>query len=189
MSGEPTPQGASLNQGAWGVKNWMAVRPMYKSWLLRHATVRNSVYCGIARPGVHKKTIHFNFVNPHAAILKTPVWGLPASTARRCVALSNHINAGAPYSAIHVNILLKLMILCVGLPGFFWSRFNTYNNQRMLYKISQIFCQYIMADFPVPPLPRVHCSCNFARFSNGFCYLKGGGPLNNFCKSAEMFSN
>jgi hypothetical protein len=24
----------------------------------------------------------------------------------------------------------------------------------MLYKISQIFCQYIMADFTVPPLPR-----------------------------------
>ena len=29
--------------------------------------------------------------------------GLPASTARRCVALFNHINAGAPYSGIHVS--------------------------------------------------------------------------------------
>jgi hypothetical protein len=61
------------------------------------------IYCGIARPGVYKKN-HFNFVNPHAAILKTPVWGLPASTAGRCVALFNHINAVVPYSAILVNI-------------------------------------------------------------------------------------
>jgi hypothetical protein len=68
--------------------------------------------------GIFKKKIHFNFVNPHAAILKTPVWVLPASTVRRCAALFNHINPGAPYSAIHVNILLKLMILCVGVPGF-----------------------------------------------------------------------
>jgi hypothetical protein len=78
-------------------------------YLLRHSAPR----------GIFKKKIHFNFVHPHAAILKTPVWGLPALTARRCVALSNHINAAAPYSAIHVNILLKLMILCVGVPGFF----------------------------------------------------------------------
>jgi hypothetical protein len=27
----------------------------------------------------------------------------------------------------------------------------------MLYKISLIFCQHIMADFPVPPLSRIHC--------------------------------
>ena len=94
----------------------MAVRPMYKSWLSRHATVRNSIYCGIARPGVYLKKINFNFVNPHAAILKTPVWGLPASTALRCVTL---FNSGAPYSAIYVYILLKLMISCVGVPGFF----------------------------------------------------------------------
>ncbi|MFN9903298.1 MAG: hypothetical protein ACK55Z_31900 [bacterium] len=47
------------------------------------------------------------------------MWGLPVSTARRCVALSNQINAGAPYSAMHENILLKLVILCVGVPGFF----------------------------------------------------------------------
>jgi hypothetical protein len=67
--------------------------------------------------GIFKKKIHCNFVNPHAAILKTPVWGLPASTVRRCVALFNHLNTGALYSAIHVNILLKLMILCVGVPG------------------------------------------------------------------------
>jgi hypothetical protein len=96
----------------------MAVRPMYKSWLLRHVTVRISIYCGIARPGVYLKKIHFNFVNPHAAILNTPVWGLPALTAQRRIALFNHINAGAPYSAIHVNISLELMILCVGVPGF-----------------------------------------------------------------------
>ncbi len=95
----------------------MAVRPMYKSWLLRYATVRDSIYCGIARPGVYFKKIHINSVNPHAAILKTPVWRLPASTALRCVTLFNHMNAGAPYSAIHVNILLKLMISCVGVPG------------------------------------------------------------------------
>jgi hypothetical protein len=41
---------------------------------------------------------------------------LPASTAQRCVTLFNHMNAGAPYSAIYVYILLKLMILCVGVP-------------------------------------------------------------------------
>ncbi len=154
MSGKTTSQGASLNQEACGVNNWMAVRPMYKSWLSRHATVCNSIYCGIARPGVY---FHFNFVHLHAAILKTPVWGLPASTARRCVALSNHINAGAPYSAIHVNTLLKLMILCVGVPGFFWSRLNIYNNHCMLFKSSQIFSHYIVADFPGLPLPSPLC--------------------------------
>jgi hypothetical protein len=118
MSGKTTPQGASLNQGACGVKNCMAVRPMYKSWLLRHATVRNSIYCGIARPGVYLKKIHFHFVNPHAAILKTPVWGLSASTALRCVTLFNHIDSSAPYSAIYVSFLFKLMISRVGVPGF-----------------------------------------------------------------------
>jgi hypothetical protein len=82
----------------------MAVRPMYKSWLLRHATVCNSIYCSIARPGVYLKKIHFNFVNPHAAILKTPVWGLPASTALRCVTLFNHMNSGAPFTLFnHMN--------------------------------------------------------------------------------------
>jgi hypothetical protein len=40
-----------------------------------------------------------------------------------------------------------LMILCVGVPGLLRSRFNTYNNQSMMYKISQIFFQYILADF------------------------------------------
>jgi hypothetical protein len=70
------------------------------------------------------------------------VWGLPASTAQRCVTLFNTINAGAPYSAIYVCIFLKLMILCVGVPEFLLLRFNTYNNHRMLFKISQIFCQY-----------------------------------------------
>ncbi len=126
----------------------IAARYSPRFYLLRQSAPR----------GIYLKKIHFNFVNPHAAILKTPVWGLPASTVRRCVALLNHINAGAPYSAIHVNILLKFMILCVGVPGFLWLRFNTYNNQRMLYKSSQIFCSYILADFPVPSLPRVHCS-------------------------------
>jgi hypothetical protein len=57
------------------------------------------------------------------------------------------MNSGAPYSAIYAYILLKLMISCVGVPGLMWSRFNTYNNQSMMYKISQIFCQYILADF------------------------------------------
>jgi hypothetical protein len=32
------------------------------------------------------------------------VRGLPASTAMRCVTLFNHMNAGAPYSAIYVYI-------------------------------------------------------------------------------------
>jgi hypothetical protein len=123
------------------------VRPMYKSWLLRHATVCNSIYCGIARPGVYLKKIYFNFVNPYAAVLETPVWRLPASTALQYVALFNHMNSGAPYPAIFAYILLKLMILCVGVPGLLLSRFNTYNNQSMMYKISQIFCQYILADF------------------------------------------
>jgi hypothetical protein len=44
------------------------------------------------------------------------VWGLPASTAGRCVTLFNQMNAGAPSSAIYVYIVLKLMILCVGVP-------------------------------------------------------------------------
>jgi hypothetical protein len=157
MNGKTTSQGASLNQGACGVNNWIAVRPMYKSWLSRHATVCNSIYCSIARPGVYLKKIYFNFVNPHAAILKTPAWGLPASTALGYVTLFNHMNSGTPYSAIYVYILLKLMISCVGVPGLLLSPFNIYNNQLMLYNISQIFCQYIMADFPVPPLPHVHC--------------------------------
>ncbi len=95
----------------------MAVRPMYKSWLSRHASVRDSFYCGIARPGVYLKKIHFNSVNPHDTILKTPVLGLPASTALRCATLFNHMNFGASYSAIYVYILLKLMISCVGVPG------------------------------------------------------------------------
>jgi hypothetical protein len=97
-----------LNGGAPHVQI-MAIAASYNPqlYLLRQSAPR----------GILKK-IHFNFVNPHAAILKTPVWGFPASTVRRCVALFNHINAGAPYSAIHVNILLKLMILCVGVPGF-----------------------------------------------------------------------
>ncbi len=82
--------------------------------------------------GYISKKIHFNSVNPHAAILKTPVWGLPASTVRRCVALFNHINAGAAYSAIHVNNLLKLMILCV-----LWLRFNTYNSHWLLYVLNR----------------------------------------------------
>jgi hypothetical protein len=56
---------------------------------------------------INLKKIHFNFVNPHAAILKTPAWGLPASTALRCVTHFNHMNSGAPYSAIYVYILLK----------------------------------------------------------------------------------
>jgi hypothetical protein len=46
------------------------------------------------------------------------VWGLPASTAGRCVTLFYHTNAGAPYSAIFVYVILKLMILCVGVPEF-----------------------------------------------------------------------
>jgi hypothetical protein len=75
---------------------------MYKSLQSPHATGRDSIYCGIARSGVFLKKIHFNFVNPHAAILKTPVWGLPASTALRCATLFNHMNSGAPYSAIYV---------------------------------------------------------------------------------------
>ncbi len=167
MSGKTTSQGASLNQGACGVNNWMAVRPMYKSWQSRHATVRNSNYCGLARPGVYLKKIHFNLVHPLAAILKTPVWGLPASTARRCVALSNHINAGAPYSAIHVNILLKLMILCVGVPGS--------SDRGLTHIIITVCClkvpRFVVITFwrifqAYPSLhPCVYCSCNFAHFS------------------------
>jgi hypothetical protein len=45
------------------------------------------------------------------------VWGLPVSTALRCVTLFNHMNSGAPYSAIYAYISLKLMISCVGVPG------------------------------------------------------------------------
>jgi hypothetical protein len=71
--------------------------------------------------------------------------------------LFNHMNSGAPYSAIYVYIWLKLMISCVGVPGFFWSRFNTYNNHCMLFKSSQIFCHYILADFPGLPLPSYLC--------------------------------
>jgi hypothetical protein len=55
---------------------------------------------------INLKKIHFNFVNPHAAILKTPVWGLPASTALRR-ALFRHlcvyfikIYPGARYAAV-----------------------------------------------------------------------------------------
>jgi hypothetical protein len=86
------------------------------------------------------------------------VWGLPASTAGRCVTLFNHINAGAPYAANSAYIFLKLRISGVGVPELFWSRFNTYNNHRMLFKISQIFCQYNLVDFSGLPLPRVHCT-------------------------------
>jgi hypothetical protein len=139
MSGKTTPQGASLNQGACGVNNWMAVRPMLKSWLSRHARVRNSIYCGIAAPRGIFLNFFLTLLIPMLRFLKPPVWGLPTSTARRCVAIFNHINASAPYSAFHMNILLKLIILCVGVPGFLWLRFNTYNNQCMLCKISQIF--------------------------------------------------
>ncbi len=39
---------------------------------------------------------------------------MPASTALRCVTLFNHMNSGAPYSAIYVYILLKLLISYVG---------------------------------------------------------------------------
>jgi hypothetical protein len=87
----------------------MAIAARYRPrfYLLRHSAPR----------GIFLKKIHFNFVNPHAAILKTPVWGLPASTALRCVTLFNHMNSGAPYSAIYAYILLKLMISCVGVPG------------------------------------------------------------------------
>ena len=117
----------------------MAIAARYSPqfYLLRHS----------AHWGILKKKIHFNFLNPYAAILETPVWRLPASTALRYVALFNHMNSGAPYPAIYAYILIKLMILCVGVPGLLRSRFNTYNNQRMMYNISQIFCQYILADF------------------------------------------
>jgi hypothetical protein len=57
-----------------------------------------------APQGIFSKKFIFN---PHAAILKTPVWGLPASTALLCVTLFNHMNSVAPYSAIYVYILLK----------------------------------------------------------------------------------
>jgi hypothetical protein len=98
-----------MNSGAPHVQIMaFAARYSPQFYLLWHSAPR----------GILKKKIHFKFVNPHDAILKTPVWGLPASSARRCVALFNHINAAAPYSAIHVNILLKLLILCVGMPGF-----------------------------------------------------------------------
>jgi hypothetical protein len=33
------------------------------------------------------------------------VWGLPASTAGRCVTLFNHMNDSAPYSAIYLYIV------------------------------------------------------------------------------------
>jgi hypothetical protein len=80
-------------------------------------TPQSAILFTAAPRGIFKKKIHFNFVKPHAAILKTPVWGLPASTALRCATLFNHMNSGAPYSAIYVYILLKLMISCVGVPG------------------------------------------------------------------------
>ncbi len=103
MSGKTTPKGASLNQGACGVNNRIAVRPMYKSWLSRHATVRNYIYCGIARPGVYlKKKIILTLLIPMPRFLKPR--GLPASAAVRCVTLFNHMDSGAPYSAIYVYI-------------------------------------------------------------------------------------
>ncbi len=77
------------------------------------------------------------------------MWGVPAST----IETFNHMNAGAPCSAISVCIFLKLRILSVGVPVFSLSRFSKYNNPRMLFKISRIFCQDILADFPGPPIP------------------------------------
>jgi hypothetical protein len=67
------------------------------------------------------------------------------------------------------------MTLCVGVPGFFWSRFNTYNNHCMLFKSSQIFCPYIWRIFQAYPSlhPCVYCSCNFARFSPRFFKFRG----------------
>ena len=86
----------------------MAIAARYSPqfYLLRHSVPR----------GIFKKKIILTLLipNPHAAILKTPVWGLLASTALRCVTLFNHMNSGEPYSAIYVYILLKLMISCVG---------------------------------------------------------------------------
>jgi hypothetical protein len=75
--------------------------------LLRHSTPQ----------GIFLKNFILTLLSPMPRFLNA-VWGLAASTARRCVALFNHINTGAPYSAFHVNILLKLMILCVGVPEF-----------------------------------------------------------------------
>jgi hypothetical protein len=41
----------------------------------------------------------------HATVpLSVAVSGLPASTAGECVTLFDHINAGAPYSAIYVCV-------------------------------------------------------------------------------------
>jgi hypothetical protein len=82
-----------LNGGAPHVQIMaIAARHSPQFYLLRHSAPR----------GIFKKKIHFNFVNPHAAILITPVWGLPASTALRCVTLFNHMDSGTPYSAIYV---------------------------------------------------------------------------------------
>ena len=65
LSGQTTLRGASHNQGASGVKNWIAVCSLYKSCLSWRATVRSSLYCGIARSGVHlKKYLSITFLSP-----------------------------------------------------------------------------------------------------------------------------
>jgi hypothetical protein len=48
----------------------------------------------------------------------------------------------------------------------------------MLYKISQIFCQYIMADFPVPSLPRVPVCCSVSMQFHGCFHLHSSGARN-----------
>ncbi len=91
--------------------------------------------------GIFFKNFILTLLNPMPRFLNPGV-GIAGINSTGCVTVFNHMNAGAPYSAIYVYIFLKLMILCVGVPEFLWLRFNTYNNHPMLFKISQIFCQY-----------------------------------------------
>jgi hypothetical protein len=44
--------------------------------------------------------------------------GIAGINSRAVCDTFNHMNAGARYTAIYVYILLKLRILCVGVPEF-----------------------------------------------------------------------
>ncbi len=57
LSGLTTFQGALLDHGVSGVKNWIAERPMFKSALSRSASLRHSLNCVIGRSGITFK--HF----------------------------------------------------------------------------------------------------------------------------------
>jgi hypothetical protein len=149
-----------MNQGASGVENRITVRPKYKLWIFRSASVRQSLNRGIGHSGLTSNFFYY-------FSRKISEWGFPLLRHR---ILTLIIMMGIPERPIWI------WIFWCGFPGVTKSRINTLKSQPLGSVYSLQFRRFfirVLVDFlkaiehsqPPYPVHKYIIPTCFAEFS------------------------